>query len=595
MTKIASKVYLVSEILYSGCFEVPWYQRYYDWNREQVSELLSDLKDALDTNKICYFLGSIMLVNLSEGAPRRINDGQQRLITLSLLIAAICRRFARRPRDRGRETLALRALFDRPENQVSQLSNAPKYQPRIEPPRNDKSKYFQVIRGHDIGTNGLLTVAWNVINIFIQAMGRSTLEKFFDFLMNNVEVSVLDIPSDIDANSVFEALNARGKGLDDIDLIRNCLYSYFSEIDDTARRETVHRYLEGTRIIGRNATKVQEYFRCYLQCQYGYLKKTRFYREARTHIEMRAGRRNPSDYVFKLVSGLCRPDSVELFRTVTSSRPSSSLERRLPPTSGKRNLTVLLRELRGYSVSYPLVFALLHRFIAESKSDEKRKAGRVVVRSLKNLASFIMRTAFVAPKFEPSNFEAAFSNCAKVVFEGSDLASLDILDELERNDELGVINNGNFIRRMSMVEFRDKKRALRYLFGINARDQIGSEVLIEDRCTVEHVLPQSEAHWEGWSDFKGMVEENWVYRTGNLLVLPKGENRSSAEYNRNFAAKKRAFSESTLLMPRSVAEEYDEWTPKTVDERSYTLARKAAATWKFSRRSGRSPRQRIQS
>ena len=585
MTKITSKTQLISEILYSGCFSVPWHQRYYDWNQEQVSELLYDLKGAIDTNKSCYFLGSIMLVSPPDATKQRINDGQQRLITLSLLIAAICRRFGRRPRDRGRESLALRALFDRPDNQTSSLTDTSRYQPRIEPPKNDKSKYFQVIRGHDIGTNGLLTSAWSEIDLFVQAMSRSTMRNFFDFLMAKVEVSVLNIPADVDANSVFEALNARGKPLDDVDLIRNRVYSYFSEKYDATRRQTVHENLEKAVVISRSSRTVQEYFRCYLQCRYGFLKKTRFYREARTHIEQSAGRRNPSKYVFDLVAGLGRPDSVELFRTVTSSRPSSSLEMRLPPISGKRSLMILLHEMRGYSVSYPLVFALLHRFIAENSNEGRRKAGGVVGRSLKNLASFIMRTAFVAPKFESSKFEAAFSNCAKVVFEGSDLSSLDIMDELERNDEFGVTNNPNFVQRMSVVEFKDNKKALRYLFGINARDQVGSDVLREDRCSVEHILPQSEEHWEGWVGFEGATKRNWVYRTGNMLVMPKGENRSSAEFNQNFAAKRRAFAESTLQMPRAVTK-YDEWTAEVVAERSRTLAKKAAETWQFSRRSG---------
>ena len=581
MTKITSKTQLISEILYSGFFSVPWHQRYYDWNREQVSELLYDLKGALDTNKSCYFLGSIMLVKPTDTTQRRINDGQQRLITLSLLIAAICRRFGRSPRDRDRETLALRALFDRPDNQTSSLTNASRYQPRIEPPKSDKSKYFQIIRGHDIGTNGLLTTAWNEIDLFVQAMSRSTTRSFFDFIMAKVEVSVLDIPDDVDANSVFEALNARGKPLDDIDLIRNRVYSYFSESDDAVRRQTVHENLEKAVVISRNARKVQEYFRCYLQCQYGHLQKTRFYRETRAHIEQSAGRRNPSDYVFELVAGLGRPDSVELFRTVTSSRPSLSIEKRLPKVSGKRSLTILLRELQAYSVSYPLVFALLHRFVAEVDRDKKRKTGRVVGRSLKNLASFVMRTAFVATKFEPSRFEAAFANCAKFVFQSSDLESLDILEELKRNDELGVIGNENFVRRMSVIEITDSKKALKYLFGINARNQVGSEVLRENMCTVEHVLPQSAVHWSDWSGFEKEAKEDWIYRTGNMLVVPKGENRASAEYNRNFAAKRPAFASSTLEMSRIVSK-YDEWTPAVVEQRSKNLAKEAAATWQFS-------------
>lgn len=47
-TRITSEVRLVSEVLYSGRFEVPWHQRYYDWKVEQVHELQADLKDALE-------------------------------------------------------------------------------------------------------------------------------------------------------------------------------------------------------------------------------------------------------------------------------------------------------------------------------------------------------------------------------------------------------------------------------------------------------------------------------------------------------------------------------------------------------------------
>lgn len=584
MTQITSEVRLVSEVLHSGRFEVPWHQRYYDWKVEQVGELLSDLKDALDTNKTCYFLGSIMLVKPTNAQPWRINDGQQRLITLSLLIASLCRRFARkRPRDRDRENLALRGLFDCPDNQILRLAGSSLYEPRIEPPRNDKLQYVQILRGYDIGTNGLLTEAWYVIDDFVDVMSRSEMGSFFDFLMQKVEISVLDIPGYVDANSVFEALNARGKQLDDVDLIRNWIYSYFSETKDAVRRNTVHNNLEGTAVIPRTTKVVQEYFRCYLQCRYGYLKKTRFYREGRRQIEKEIGRTDASDYMFNLVEGLGRSDSIELFRTITSSRVSPSLEKHLPKVSGKRILTVLLRELRAYKVTYPLVFSLLHRFIVETDKTIQKKVGQVATRSLKNLASFVMRTAFVASKFEPSRFEAAFANCAQAVFKGTDLHSLDILNELESNDELNVINNKSFIRRMTDIEIRDNKKALRYLFGINARNHRGSDVIREDRCSVEHILPQSEVYWNGWTGFKNTSAEDWVYRTGNLVVVSGRENRAGAEFNRNFSAKKRVFDASSLQMPRAVAETYDEWTPHAVEERSRQLAKEAATTWQFSR------------
>lgn len=590
MTRIESEVRFVSDILYSGRFEVPWHQRYYDWSGEEVEALLFDLENALAASSPCYFLGSIMLVDPLPSkpapAPRRINDGQQRLITLSLLIAALCRRFARRPRDQFRETRALRALFDRPDDLPSRLDDASKYQPRIEPPRDNRSNYFQIIRGYDIGTNGPLTTAWNRIDGFVQGMKKSKREEFFDFLMRKVEISVLDIPGDVDANSVFESLNARGKSLDDVDLIRNRLYSYFSETEDTERREEVHEKLEAPLVIIRGQKKVREYFRCYMQCRYGHLQKTRFYRSVRAQIEKSAKGNDPSRYVYDLVAGLGRQDSVELFRTITSSSVSPSLEKSLPSVPGKRNLTVLLRELQKYTVSHPIVFALLHRFIRETDKERKRKTGKIAARSLKNLGSFVLRTAFVSPKFEPSKFEDAFANCARSVFAGSSLKSLDIMDDLERNDEWDIIEDENFIRLMSAVEFRkDTQRPIRFLFGINARDQAGSGAVMESKCSLEHILPASDAHWDGWSGFEKEDAGIWVHRTGNMLAVPKDENRGDAEYNGSFAAKRRAFAESALKMPRTLAEKYDEWTPLAVERRSRELAEQAAQTWRF-RRSG---------
>ena len=591
MTRIKSEVLLVSDILCSGRFEVPWHQRYYDWSKEEVEALLFDLENALAAGSSCYFLGSIMLVDPPSSEPalapvRRINDGQQRLITLSLMISAFCRRFAQPPRDSGHETLALRALFDRPDNRTSRLDDASKYQPRIEPPRENWSNYLQIIRGYDIGTNGPLTTAWNRIDGFVQGMNKPKRKKFFDFLMRKVEISVLDIPSDVDANSVFESLNARGKPLDDVDLIRNRLYSYFSETEDAARRKEVHEKLEAPLVIIRSQKKTEQYFRCYMQCRYGYLQQTRFYRSIRVQIEKSAPRRNPSGYVYNLVAGLGRRDSIELFRTITSSSVSPSLEKCLPSVSGKRNLTVLLRELRKYTVSHPIVFALLHRFIREEDQKEKRKTGKLVMRSLKNLGSFVLRTAFVSPKFEPSKFEDAFADCARDVFAGSSLKSLDIMDDLERNDEWGIIEDENFIRLMSTVEFRkDTQRPIRFLFGINAREQPGADAVVESKCSLEHVLPVSETHWGGWSGFNEDDPGMWVYRTGNMLVVPKDENRADAEYNGSFDAKKRTFAGSMLKMSRTLAENYDEWTPRAVEERSRLLAEQAAQTWKF-RRSG---------
>lgn len=583
-TKIKSKVQLLSRVLYSGSFWVPWHQRHYVWGTLEVRDLLYDLKEAFDADKTCYFLGSIMLLEPAGKMPERINDGQQRLITFSLLMAALCRCFAEHPGDTGRETLALRTLFDRPGHKTSYLADATRYEARIKPPKGDEKKYAQLICGHDIGSNGRLIEAWNRINRFVGAMSAQTRAAFFDFLMRKVEISVLTIPSDVDANFVFETLNARGKSLEHVDLIRNWVLSCFSEGDDATRLTIVRTNFENPgAILGEKGNKVETYFRCALQCRYGSLRKERLYREFREGFQKAAGSGDPSGYAYSLVRGLGRSDSIELYRTIISAKPNPDLERHLPRITGKRGLAVLLGELRGYTVSHPLCFALLHRFMTAGNGPKQKAVGRVVVRSLKNLASFIMRGVFVTSQFRPSRIEVALADCARTVFTGTDIDSLDIMGDLEENDAFGVVSDPDFIRRMTGVEMRSNPKALRYLYGINAHQQKGSDALTISGCSVEHVLPQSLEYWSGWTGFRRTDPAAWVYRTGNLVVISQRENQGGADFNANFAAKQPAFSKSALLMAQTVAKDYPEWSPKVIEKRSKQLAQAAAKIWTFRR------------
>ena len=581
--RITSNTQFLSDVLYSGRFRVPWHQRHYDWSAQEVDDLLHDLKDALDAGKTCYFLGSIMLLEASGNAPQRINDGQQRLITFSLMMSTFCRRFAeQQPVDTAREKMALEVLFDRSRKEISLLVDAPQYRPRIVAPRNDRPVFTQIIRGSDIGSNGPLMMAWTRINRFISSLDRQTMEDLFDFLLNRVEVSVLTVPADVDANRVFETLNARGKNLSESDLIRNLLYSHFSSSDDKERRNNVHNSLQGIGLIlkaNTSRTITSQYFRCYLQCYYGFLHEKRFYREFSNKAELAIRGDGSSDKAYELVQGLGRQDNIQLFRTIHSGKPSSALEGHLPTISGKRHLAVLLQELKSYRVAHPLCYALLHRYIVETK--HRQQAAKMIVRSLKNLNSLVMRSVFVTTAFHSSKFAKPLAECAQQVFMNTNLESLDIADKLERSDASGVLQDSRFIRQMTDMRMSNNKKALRYLFGINAHGDRGADALRIGGCSVEHVLPESDRHWPGWLGFKDVNPLDWIYRTGNLLVLSRNENRGDDEFNANYANKRSALGKSPLLMARTVAADYEEWTPTTINMRSRQLAEMAARIWTF--------------
>ena len=210
-----------------------------------------------------------------------INDGQQRMVTISLICAALCRRF---PRGSQREGHALRILFDREANSTWTLDDAEHHYPRISPPQNDEMRYYQIIRGNTIGTNGMLTVAWTEIETFFSPMSFEKWEQYFDFLMEKLEVTCLLVPPRIDPNAVYETINCRGKPLDDIDRIRNYLYSHFNVAGDSQRKISLHKNLEMVRIVIPSTKKSAEYMRCHLQCRFGFLRKDRFYRDVREAI-----------------------------------------------------------------------------------------------------------------------------------------------------------------------------------------------------------------------------------------------------------------------------------------------------------------------
>ncbi len=71
-------------------FDIPFYQRPYAWEEEQVTELLDDLLNGMDRDKEePYFLGSVVLIKDEDNPQSEVVDGQQRLTTLAILLCVL--------------------------------------------------------------------------------------------------------------------------------------------------------------------------------------------------------------------------------------------------------------------------------------------------------------------------------------------------------------------------------------------------------------------------------------------------------------------------------------------------------------------------
>ncbi len=589
-TVIEAEARLFSDLFHDGRFTVPWHQRYYDWKADDVRALLHDIDEAVKEDRDCYFLGAVMLV---EVEPRlwEINDGQQRMVTISLICAALCCRFARSAGDSQREGLALRMLFDLDDKSAWTLDDAEYYTPRISPPRNDAMRYRQMIRGNTIGTNGMLNTAWEEIDKFFSPMSLEMSERYFDFLLGSLEVACLRVPRRIDPNAVYETINCRGKQLDDLDLIRNFLYSHFNAAEDSERRTSVHENLERIRELIPNTVKASEYMRCHLQCRFGFLRKDNFYRDVREAVRTQRDKKHgltesPADYAFHLTKQITLPESLNLFRTMTATNPSPEFIQAFETASGTktspRNLEVFLRELRGYKVTQPLVFALLTWYIRESDGRRKRSIARSVNRNLSRLATFVLRTAFVAPKFEPSHFETEFSNYAKDVIADDDIpddAFAAFLRDCDRS-EYGVLDDSRFQDAMVEARMTGATKVKQFLLGINGSQQPDRRLLNERLCTIEHILPKSSKHWNGWTGFKDVDGADWVERIGNLTLMGPTDNKPGEKYNAAFAKKHASYEDSSLAITREL-KDYDDWTPADIETRQRAMVKQAVRVWTF--------------
>ena len=99
--KISGSEYPLLKI-FSSEFEyhIPSYQRPYAWTEEETSVLFDDLYDFFMTeDDDNYFLGSIVLVKEDDKAYSDVIDGQQRLTTLTILLATIASRFTDKLKD----------------------------------------------------------------------------------------------------------------------------------------------------------------------------------------------------------------------------------------------------------------------------------------------------------------------------------------------------------------------------------------------------------------------------------------------------------------------------------------------------------------
>lgn len=233
-----AKEHSVKSVL-SEHYRIDYYQRDYAWEKEQILDLLSDLKgrflslykyqdrpeDAVQYNQ--YFMGSFV-INTRDNQ-NYIVDGQQRLTSLTLLMIYLQKRFKQLSMD----TTTVSTLV--------KSDNFGRLSFNIEDDK--RNKVMSAI--YDYAINGTVPTEKEEAEIMFQRYkdiesymednlsDPNIINVFFYWLIERVMMVRITTGSVEEAYSIFETMNDRGKSLSMLDMFKGYVLSL---VDDNERQ-----------------------------------------------------------------------------------------------------------------------------------------------------------------------------------------------------------------------------------------------------------------------------------------------------------------------------------------------------------------------
>lgn len=263
----------VGAIFKSSTFVIPGYQRPYEWGTQHVEQLTEDLTEHLER---CislspepgdlwhdYILNTVITVERSDGSLEVI-DGQQRLITLLLMFAAMRdvhknvltpnwqQTLERWISDVDGETSRSRVDIEYKTEEVEQFfSNIVKGKP-IDANPSPSSTAFALERAYH------KLVRWSEDTFGTQ--GTHDPAKFLAMMKDHVRIAEIRGSRPEDSHQAFERANDRGKPLSSTDLIKSQVFGLANTSQDRVMAANTWRGLLTTLTAIENLGTPDEFF-----------------------------------------------------------------------------------------------------------------------------------------------------------------------------------------------------------------------------------------------------------------------------------------------------------------------------------------------
>ncbi len=549
----------IRALFQSSFYKIPRFQRPYSWDRGNIEEFWSD---AIATGKDGYFIGSMVLFGEKGSQDLAVVDGQQRLTTITIFLAALRDTLM----EAGETDLAhgIQSIIERKDmgNKLRYVlkteSSYPYFQehiqklgaPELKVKPGDEEKGIQ--SAYDFARQKFEALREASANEKKSASARKTaikkkLEAVRDALLG-LDVIIIQLDNEDDAYVVFETLNTRGKDLEPTDLIKNLLARLLKPKSEDVDPTKI-KWKSMLDALSQSAANIDAstYIHHFWLSRHDYTPEKTLFKKVKKQVN----KANAKQFLDDLVADVTLYRQIFEPNAFTWSNEAADL---------KRSLEALgIFKVRQPT---PLILALL-RGLRDKRISLKQ--ARQVMAAVERF--HFMHTA-IAGLSSSGGLSMMYASGAR------ELSSED--DEQKRSKHLQEFRKKLSARlpdeqtfrfgfgelRFSQTQTRDKP-LIKYILERADAALRGDAIVDYAKMTIEHIGPQSPVGGTPLKNFASI---------GNLVLVSEELNLKLK--NKGFAEKKKIMKEAGLPLDPTL-EAATQWTSKEVDSRTIALATSA--------------------
>ncbi|MFA7091427.1 MAG: DUF262 domain-containing HNH endonuclease family protein [Arcobacteraceae bacterium] len=539
---VEARSLLLENVLKKGQFVIPDYQREYDWTDENLEEFLDDINDTEETN---YFIGHMVCEGDFNSSKFKVIDGQQRITTITIMLSVLRDIFFEKELLNLSNGLHDNYIFakDKDYKEYVILDNQMPYpvlQSYVQSKVNEKDKN---VKPEKSGEKKIIR-AYDKFYKNWKDLSEVELKILRDKILN-LEIIFVAVDDEVDAFTIFETLNAKGKDLTPLDLIKNQVFKNY-----TKQVHLDEPNVSWKKIIENTKDKNMKFLNYFWASKYKKISDRKIYKEFMK--ESKNEDFNYNNFVKELLS------NSTLYKEIISPTLSDWKE------EGEFKVYFSLNAIQIFNIQ--VANSLLLSLIREYRS--KNISLKYLIKALSSIEKFhFINNAVIGGR--SSGLDTMYSKISREIYNAADRHSkhnaIDLMIK-KLQDKLPSIEQfeSKVDSRLyfSSTSSKQKKLVQYVLKKIEYEKQNYNVELMN--TSLEHIYPEKfDKYWS-------KIEPKYIQNIGNLVLLDK--NINSEIGNKSYSDKKSIIiNKSTLLTTKEVFENFEQWNIENIENRKKEL------------------------